>query len=921
MHSLSPLTSAAPLCRLVAELGCREASDADVLSRFIAGRDEASFGTLVRRHGPMVLHVCRCVLRSDADAEDAFQAVFLTLATKAESVRAGDSLAGWLHGVAYRIAQKARVASARRRAREARAGCSASAAAPDRSQAEAREAVHEQQTDKRLELPGHTQDSSWKAGCHRHFLAAYRPVVHESLLALPDRYRTPLTLCYLEGRTQDEAARSLGLSRAGLKKRLEAGRDRLRDRLVRRGMGAATLPAAWPGATSVLSDALARSTTLAATLIEAGKGAVAPTVSAWVLALVEGGSRALIPIALKIAAAIAIVVGTACFALHRPATSGVPRNASRTNLAAPPTEQPPEKRIPMDAHGDPLPMHAVARLGTVRFRSDAPVRQVVVVPGGKQILGLGWQCVILWDAATGREVRRFNAPFMRKGERGKDYSVWIESCAVSPDGKTLAAGTSDASRLERPILLFDLATGRKLGELSGHGGDGNSANKYLAFVTPSLLVSAGADGTARVWDVPAKRESRRLATPDKDFVGQLVPSPDRKTVFGAGSDGKSGHWTAWEVASGKVARRETALPGDTVELALSPDGTTLAVAIGVKPTAKEVGYTEVRVYSGAGWKERRRWRAHEGKVPKRCSVAFAPDGKTIATGGADQQVRRWDMGTGKEIGPAIRPYVDSNNVAYLDADTLMTFDAQNVIKFWNPATGEPKREFAGAESWVRALAYSPDGRHVATGGEFGDATIRVWEVATSKQVAHLKGGMVRITCLQFSPDGKQIVWVDSGGAGWLCDWAKGAEPVRTFAGNKTSWAVAFSPDGKRVATGDVAGVVRVWDASSGKQVRAFEGHMRVISVLAYSPDGQTLFSGSFDHSIRQWDETTGKVVRVIKGTNDPANRLKPPLGHTSNVHGLAVSPGGPMAVFRQLRQHDLRLGDGDRPVMPSSQTR
>ena len=855
MHSLGPPTSAAPLRRLVAELGCREASDAEVLSRFIASRDEASFGTLVRRHGPMVLHVCRCVLRSDADAEDAFQAVFLTLATKAESARAGDSLASWLHGVAYRIAQKARVASARRRARESRAGCSASATTPDLSQTEAREAVH------------------------------------ESLLALPDRYRTPLTLCYLEGRTQDEAARSLGLTRAGLKKRLEAGRDRLRDRLVSRGMGAAALPAAWPGATSVLPDALARSTTLAATLIEAGKGAVAPAVSAWVLALVEGGSRVAIPIGLKIAAAIAIVVGTACFALHRPGTPGVARNASRTNVGEPATGQPEEKRIPMDAHGDALPKHAVARLGAGRFRSDTWVTQVVVVPGGNQLLGHGFSDVILWDAATGKEIRRFACPATRRGENGIIHSVQIGSFAVSPDGKTLAVGTADGTGLDCPILLFDLASGRKRGEWPGHRGDQVSANNALAFVSPSLLVSAGADGSVRVWDVPAKREARRLATPEKSSIGRIVPSPDGKCVFGAGSNGKSGQWMAWEVATGKVVGRVADLPGTSVKLAVSPDGTTLAVAIGVGQTAKEADHTEVRVYLGPNWKERKRWNAHEGKFPWRCSVAFAPDGKTIATGGADQMVRRWDVNTGKEIGTAIRLYKYANKVAYLEKDTLLTFDSQNTIKCWNPATGKPKLEFAGSESHLTALAYSPDGRHVAAGGGGGDATIRVWEVASGKLVAHLKAQLSDITTLRFSPDGKQIASGDSGGAARLWDWAKG-DCVRTLSGHKP-WlhTVAFSPDGKHLATGDEAGVVRVWDRASSKKLHTLEGHTAQIAALAYSPDGRTLFSAGWDHSIRQWDQTTGKVVRVIKGTRTPAGLPLSP-GHTNVVTSLAVSPGG-----------------------------
>jgi WD40 repeat protein len=273
-------------------------------------------------------------------------------------------------------------------------------------------------------------------------------------------------------------------------------------------------------------------------------------------------------------------------------------------------------------------------------------------------------------------------------------------------------------------------------------------------------------------------------------------------------------------------------------------------------------------------------------------VAFAPDGRTIATGGADQKVRRWDVGTGKEIGPVIQPYLYANNVSYLDAATLITFDAQHTFKFWDPVTGKPKLEFVGSESHLTALAYSPDGRHVASGGGGGDATIRVWEVASGKQVAHLKAALFDVTSLQFSPDGGRIVSGDSGGTARLWDWAKGGAPVRNFPDHKPwLYSVAFSPDGKQLATGDDDGVVRVFDPSSGKLVRRFEGHTAHVCALAYAPDGQTLFSGGWDHSIRQWDQTTGKAARVIVGVHDPENRRKP-LGHTNVVTSLAVSPGG-----------------------------
>ncbi|MBN9519083.1 sigma-70 family RNA polymerase sigma factor [bacterium] len=200
------------LRRIAADRRAAAAADHDLLRRFADGRDEAAFEAVVARHGAMVFEVCRGVLGGDTDAEDAFQATFVVLATRAGAVRRSESLAAWLHGVAYRVALKLRASLARRRAAEA--------SAPPR--------------------PADDADAlAW---------AEVRCVLHEELGRLPDRYRGPLVHCYLRGQTQDEAAALLGLSKGTLKRRLEGGRARLRDRLVRRGLGpsAVLVCAAWP---------------------------------------------------------------------------------------------------------------------------------------------------------------------------------------------------------------------------------------------------------------------------------------------------------------------------------------------------------------------------------------------------------------------------------------------------------------------------------------------------------------------------------------------------------------------------------------------------------------------------------------------------------------------------------------------------
>src|SRR5262249_51756830 len=163
---------------------------------FAGERDEAAFAALVRRHGPMVLGVCRGLLRDAHAAEDAFQATFLVLFRRATALEDLPSLGGWLYGVAYRTALKARTAAARRCTRE-------------------RKAVTMTQTD------ADDRETDWELG----------HALHEELGRLPEKYREPLVACYLQGQTTEEAARRLGCPRGTVLSRLARGRGPLRGRL------------------------------------------------------------------------------------------------------------------------------------------------------------------------------------------------------------------------------------------------------------------------------------------------------------------------------------------------------------------------------------------------------------------------------------------------------------------------------------------------------------------------------------------------------------------------------------------------------------------------------------------------------------------------------------------------------------------
>jgi RNA polymerase sigma factor (sigma-70 family) len=252
-----------------------EATDGQLLARFAALREEAAFAALVNRHGGLVLGLCRRILRDHHDAEDAFQAAFLVLAKKAGSIRKRESVGSWLYGVAFRIAVKARADALRRRGHE-------------------RAAVPRAAADPVADLVGRE----------------LRPVLDEELSRLPDKYRAPVVLCYLENMTNAEAARRLGWTRGTVAGRLARARELLRTRLGRRGLtlGGGMLAATLAQQARAYVPALLGARTIKAAALAAAGRAAAAVVAPSVAAMVQGVIQAMVLSKLKIAAAIVLTV-------------------------------------------------------------------------------------------------------------------------------------------------------------------------------------------------------------------------------------------------------------------------------------------------------------------------------------------------------------------------------------------------------------------------------------------------------------------------------------------------------------------------------------------------------------------------------------------------------------------------------------
>lgn len=417
--------------RLVSHPDAFPGTDGELLGRFLQHQDECAFAALVARHAPMVLGVCRRVLRDRHQAEDAVQAVFLLLARKAAAVRPVDRLAAWLYGVARRVAGNALRGEARRRRREEVAG-------------------------QAMRSPA--SRDSFDELTARELLAALDAEVQR----LPETYRLPVLLCCLEGKTQEEAARQLGWTAGSVKGRLERGRARLHARLVRRGLSLSAALGALEVARGSVQACMAptfAATAGRAALASLGTGGIAPEVAALAEGAMKGTLMAKAKLGLVLLLSAGVLAAGTGLVLHRVLAGKQPEVPSRADKGPEKAkeEKPPPHQF-ADRHGDPLPAGAIRRLGTTRLRRGL-THDLVFTPDGKILTSAGiGRGICLWDTRTGREIRHLG---------GAEFGP----LALSPNGRFLASSIKEGK-----IHLWDLKAERPPREM-----DAESLCSALAF--------------------------------------------------------------------------------------------------------------------------------------------------------------------------------------------------------------------------------------------------------------------------------------------------------------------------------------------------------------------------------------------------------------------------------------------------------
>ncbi len=627
-------------------------ADAELLDCYLARRDEGAFEALVRRHGPMVLGVCRRILRNEADAEDAFQATFLILVRKAGNIRPRGMVSNWLYGVAHNTALKAKAMIHKRRTKEREAG------------------------------------KVTKPEAAKEVWSQVQTLVDEELGRLPDKYRVPIVLCDLEGKTIKEAARHLDWPQGTVATRLSRGRALLAKRLCKHGPTLSVGPLA-----AVLSQAaasarvpppLVASTVKAASLYAAGKAVTTGVVSATVAALTEGVLTSMLLTKLKIAMAALLVIaliggGVAGVSMLTPKAVATNQVETKTDEPEKPTSPSRSLKgeykflslslgrdgktlatVTMDAGAEPGDILAktAVRLWDVQSGSvkrtlaedqikdrgystyagvglSADGKMVAAPACGKLDGENGFNWLVLWDVETGKIRHKLK------------HGLEVRALAFSPDGKTVATGTGgNTDRDFETVKLWNVQTGqlRRTLETTNKGAVKvvfAPDSKLLAAVLHQAGVAGGAPAEVILWD-PAEGKSLQTL-PDSDGIEAIAFSPDGKTLLGAART----KLRVWDVSTGKTIQGSELKTGFSDEgwsaIAFSPDGKTLAISPGMS-VGKQDDKHVIALYDVKTAKRTKTLEGHKGFIHVLC---FSPDSNTLASGGyEDQTIYLWDFDRG-----------------------------------------------------------------------------------------------------------------------------------------------------------------------------------------------------------------------------------------------------------------------------------
>jgi Tol biopolymer transport system component len=252
-------------------------------------------------------------------------------------------------------------------------------------------------------------------------------------------------------------------------------------------------------------------------------------------------------------------------------------------------------------------------------------------------------------------------------------------------------------------------------------------------------------------------------------------------------------------------------------------------------------------------------------------LAFHPNGQQFAVGGY-QAIQLWDIAT-KQIKQNFMGHESWVWAVAFSPDGRMVASASwdKTVRLWEVTTGKMLRQWTGHNSWVSSVAFSADNSTVASGG--ADKTVRVWDVQSERELRILTGHEFHVWAVAFSPDQQTLASSSGDKTVRLWDLFSGKE-TQQFADNQAAMlSVAFSPDGKLLAAGGADGIIKLWEMATGQLKQTLSAPMQAVHSLAFSPSGQTLAASSLDKQVRLWRVVEGQMIRQWTGHTDVVRRV------------------------------------------------